>query len=109
MSANSLYIKPGTPPSTNQPIKIEGVVGGTITVFPTGATSATGITDASDTITCADFENAIVDLFIGGIPIPQIDPGTPDMFFTKGYASTELNFTNGNLTDGDLIKIIIYK
>lgn len=108
MPITSLYIKPGTPPSTNQPIKIEGIVGGTITVFPEDATTHTGIEDGSDTISSPAFENSIVEVSIGGVSLPQVNPGTPDMWYTKNYDATDLVLSE-NLADGDLIKILIYR
>lgn len=105
MPSNSLYIKPGTPPSTNIPVKIESLIGGDTYVYPSTETSIlTGFTSDEVELTISDF---VATVSIGGVPLPQQDPGTPDVWFEIIGNTIKLN--NGTFEDGDLVTIIIYR
>lgn len=71
----------------------------------TGTTEeATGITDGSNTITCAAFAGVRVIVIRGNIPIPGIDPLDGSFYFTKLLANDFITL-NSPLVHGEFIRI----
>lgn len=89
-------------------IRIECKIGDTYVVTPTGATTISGLTDTSTSMTSAAFANAIVNVYRGGgTLLPGIDPGDATWWVDKTYAGTTATFNNGALTTDEIITIMI--
>lgn len=107
MSNTSLYINPNSSGSGGSSglITILSKIGDFTKITPTAATTITGLTDGSDTIVCADFVNAQVEIFYGSIPIDDEDMGDGGIYFTK--VGDTITFSQ-DLTTDDKLKIKIF-
>lgn len=108
MSNISLYINPNGGSGAGQGlIIIESKIGDFTVVSPVGATTVTGLTNGSDTLTSPEFAGYQVEVFFGNIPIPGQDMGDGGIFFTKSLSSDTITLSQALATD-DQIKIKIF-
>lgn len=87
-------------------IRISGIIGDTPTYFNTSNT-ITGFTDGSTVLQTVDFENSIVYMIIGNIPVMPIDPQNGDTFLTKAINSNTLTLSSV-FNAGDPVDIFIF-
>ncbi len=84
-------------------VVIEDVIGEDYVI--TGTTEiVTGLSDGSNTITCAAFIGVRVIVIRGNVPIPGIDPGDGSKYFTKSLLSDYITL-NTPLVEGEFIRI----
>lgn len=84
-------------------VVIEDVIGEEPVI--TGTTfEVTGLTDGSNTITCAAFIGVRVIVIRGNIPIPGIDPTDGSNYFTKLLASDFITLNNPLVT-GEFVRV----
>jgi len=94
---------PPTPEATAPTITIHAIVDGTVVV--TGTTDpVTGLTSGNAVVSCNGFAGVRVLVFRGQFPLPGIDPGGGESFYTKNLADNFITFSE-NLVNDEYIYI----
>lgn len=88
-------------------ITIESVIGETIVIQGISNLTVNGLDDNSTSINCLHFTNRIVEVYLGGLLLSNINPNNGFGYIQKDYNSNTISLVNITLHDGDLIKIKI--